>query len=151
MALGLISFCTFPLVEYLLRVWACTLDDSGLYSHPLRGRLRFMLTPLNLIDLAVILPFYAGTLAGMDLRFLRLIRLLWILKITRYLPAMGDLGRVFKRERGTLFAIMTLMLIMIFIASSLIFRLPVRPRYRWHCQPAASPGGYGQRGCLSQG
>jgi len=24
-------------LEYLLRVWACTLDDSGLYSHPLRG------------------------------------------------------------------------------------------------------------------
>ncbi len=43
-------------LEYLLRAWACTLDDSGLYSHPLRGRLRFMLTPLSLIDLAVILP-----------------------------------------------------------------------------------------------
>lgn len=108
-------------LEYLLRLWACTLDDSGLYSHPIRGRLRYVLTPLSLIDLAVILPFYAGGLAGIDLRFLRLIRLLWVLKLTRYFPAMGILGRVLKRERRTLAAIMTLMLIILFIASSLIF------------------------------
>jgi len=110
-------------LEYLLRIWACTLDDSGLYSHPVRGRLRYLLTPLSLIDLAAIVPFYAASLAGVDLRFLRLIRLLWVLKITRYLPALGDLGRVLKRERRTLAAVMTLMLIMLFIASSLIFLL----------------------------
>jgi len=108
-------------LEYALRVWACTLDDSGIYSHPLRGRIRYVLTPLSLIDLAVLLPFYVGGPIGLDLRFLRLFRLLWVLKITRYLPAMGDLGRVLKRERRTLAAIMTLMLIILFIASSLIF------------------------------
>jgi voltage-gated potassium channel len=48
---------------------------------------------------------------------------LWILKITRYLPAMGALGRVLKRERRTLAAVMSIMVIMLFIASSLIYLL----------------------------
>ncbi len=117
-----VSLVVFTL-EYLLRLWVCVLNESGLYRHPFKGRLRFMITPMALLDLAVLLPFYAATLFGMDLRFLRLIRLLWVLKITRYLPAMGSLGRVLKRERRTLVAVISLMFIMLFIASSLIYLL----------------------------
>jgi voltage-gated potassium channel len=110
-------------LEYLLRVWACTQDSSGLYTHPVRGRIRYVLSPVMLIDLAAILPFYAGFVAGVDLRFLRLVRMLWILKITRYLPAMGTLRRVLKRERKTLAAVLVVMGIMLFIASSLMYLL----------------------------
>jgi voltage-gated potassium channel len=117
-----VSLVLFSL-EFLLRLWSCVCDDDGVYSHPLRGRLRFLLSPLALVDLAVLLPFFIAAAAGLDLRFLRLLRLLWILKITRYLPAMGILGRVLRRERRTLTAVISVMLIMVFIASSLIYLL----------------------------
>ena len=45
-------------VEYLLRVWSCTADPR--YSNPVSGRLRFAVSPLVLIDLLAILPFYLG-------------------------------------------------------------------------------------------
>lgn len=116
------SIAVFTL-EFVLRVWTAPLDTAGLYTASVRGRLRFLLSPMMLVDLAAILPYYLGWMAGVDLRFLRLIRLLWILKITRYLPAMSSLGRVLKRERRTLAAVMVIMLIMLFIASSLVYLL----------------------------
>ena len=117
-----ISLALFT-VEYLLRLWTCTRHETGLYAHPVTGRLRFMLTPLALVDLAATLPVYLTLLVGVDLRFLRLIRLLWVLKIMRYLPAMGLLGQVLRRERRTLICVMILMLVMVFIASSLVYLL----------------------------
>jgi len=116
------SIAVFTL-EFLLRLWTAPLHSGGIYTHPVRGRLRFLLSPMMLIDLVAILPYYLGVIAGIDLRFLRLIRLLWILKITRYFPAMSTLGRVLKRERRTLAAVMVIMLIILFIASSLVYLL----------------------------
>jgi len=116
------SILAFTL-EYLLRLWVAPLHPEGLYVHPVRGRIRFILSPLMLLDLAAILPYYLALMAGLDFRFLRLFRLLWLLKITRYLPAMGMLGRVLKRERRILVAVMAIMLVMLFIASSLVFVL----------------------------
>ncbi len=116
----LVSMLVFT-VEYVLRVWTCPLHPSGLYKKPIRGRVRYILSPLPIIDLAAILPFWLGTIVGLDLRFLRLFRLLWILKIARFLPAVATLRNVLKRERRTLVAVFSLMLIILFIASSLVY------------------------------
>ena len=43
-------------VEYLMRIWCCTADQK--FAHALKGRLAFMLTPLALIDLIAIFPYY---------------------------------------------------------------------------------------------
>ncbi|MEX2121639.1 MAG: ion transporter [Pirellulales bacterium] len=42
-------------VEYLLRLWSCTASPN--YADSL-GRLRFALTPMAIVDLLAILPFY---------------------------------------------------------------------------------------------
>ena len=109
--------------EYVLRVWTAPLDPEGLYTDPLRGRLRFMLSPVMLADFAAILPYFLAPGTPVDLRFLRTIRLLRLLRITHHLPAVGALGRVLKRERRTLFAVMLIMLTMLFMASSLVYIL----------------------------
>ena len=108
-------------VEYVLRVVACIHHRTGRYTHPVTGRLRYMLSPLALLDLVVILPFYLSIFVGLDLRFLRVFRLLWVLKLMRYLPAMGTLGIVVRRERGTLGTILVLLLVMCFTASTLVY------------------------------
>lgn len=78
-------------VEYVLRLWSCT--AAGIT--PLRGRLRYALHPLLLIDLVAILPFYL-TFLGLDLRIARVFRLLRffrIAKLGRYSRALQMLGR----------------------------------------------------------
>lgn len=76
-------------VEYMLRVWSCI--ESNRYSDGMGSgivaRLRFIFSPYAVIDLVAILPFYLlmfGTIVNIDMRFLRAIRLLRILKLTRY-------------------------------------------------------------------
>lgn len=110
-------------IEFVLRIWAAPAHSKGLYAKPLRGRLRYLFTPLMLIDLIVLLPYFLGPAGALDLRFLRLIRLLWLTRIGRHLPAVAMLGQVLKRERRTLTAVMFLMLVILFLASSLVYLL----------------------------
>ena len=45
-------------------------------KRPIIGRLKYMLTPMALIDLIAILPFYLSLYISFDLRFLRVVRML---------------------------------------------------------------------------
>lgn len=110
-------------LEFLLRLWVCTRHESGLYSQPLQGRLRYLFTPLALLDLAVVLSFCLLPLWGLDLRFLRLPRLLSIMGIAGYLPDMTILERVLRRERRTLASVLVVMFVLLFIASCLVWLL----------------------------
>ena len=79
-------------VEYLLRVWSVAANPC--FSRPVSGRIRWMLTPLAIVDLLAILPFYA-TVGRLDLRFLRalrLFRLFRVLKLARYSDSLALLG-----------------------------------------------------------
>jgi len=113
-AFEVVSILIFT-AEYLLRLWSCTAAPR--YSSPIIGRLRFAVSPLALIDLLAVLPFYLP-LMGVDLRFVRavrLFRLFRIAKLGRYSRALRTLGKVFvakKEELGiTLFALLILLLI----------------------------------------
>lgn len=51
----IISVTCFTIL-YILQLWSCTADPQ--YEHPIWGRIRYALTPLVIIDLLAILPFY---------------------------------------------------------------------------------------------
>jgi voltage-gated potassium channel len=92
-------------VEYGLRLWSVTADPH--FRRPILGRLRYLVTPAALIDLAAIAPSYVLLLAGggADLRFLfllRFFRLFRLLKLGRYTPAVHHLAEVFKEKRADL-------------------------------------------------
>ena len=70
--------------EYVLRVWASVDFHSGRYRHPLRGRLRYVVSFFALVDLVAVLPAIVGVLGAADLRVLRLLRLLRMLKLVRH-------------------------------------------------------------------
>lgn len=108
-------------VEYILRVWMCTVNAD--YQYTVWGRLRFMLTPLMVIDLIAILPFYLPLLFP-DLRFLRSLRLFRffrILKLSRYSTSLRTLGRVIHSKKEELIVSFFVLFILLFCASSLIY------------------------------
>ena len=117
-----ISIALFT-IEYFLRIWLCSVFGSELYRKPLIGRFRYIFTPLMLIDLLVILPFYLGLTTIFDFRFLRLFRLLNILQVTRNSRSLQMLFTVIRRESQTLLAIFLVIAILLILISSVIFAI----------------------------
>ncbi len=119
-------------LEYLARLWTCSEHDRG-NPHPSRyPRLRFIASPMALVDLAAVLPFYlssAGLLAGVDMRILRALRLIRVFKLTRYSRSATLLLTVLKenaRNFGVVFAL--LVVIMLIAASGMhLFEREVQP------------------------
>ena len=114
------SICVFT-VEYLLRVWSCVDNSSGRFSRPVLGRVRFSLTPMALIDLLAIMPFYLGMFFSLDLRFLRAMRLLRLFKLTRYSSAMSLLLKVLRDEAQSFAAAFFILITIMILASSGIY------------------------------
>lgn len=109
-------------IEYILRIWSST--ENPKYRNPITGRFRFTLTPLALVDLFAILPFYLPLLIPFDLRFLRavrLIRLFRLFKIGRYSESMKLFGRVLKSKKEELFIAIFAVFILLIISSSLLY------------------------------
>lgn len=109
-------------VEYLLRVWSCTVQPE--YRDPVTGRLRFVVTPFAMIDLMAIFPFYAPFLLP-DLRFMRsirLFRLFRMLKLARYSEALRTFGSVLRMKREELSVALFAILILLVVSSSLMYQ-----------------------------
>ena len=120
-AFELFSVALFT-VEYVMRVWSVTeSSEDPRYRDRFRGRLRYMISPMALIDLLAILPFYLAFFVSVDLRFLRVLRLLRILKLTRYSSATNMLIDVFREEARVIGASMFVLLLLLVVASSCIY------------------------------
>lgn len=122
-------------LEYLLRLWSCVEDPR--FAAPLAGRLRCALRPMMLIDLLAILP---GMLTATDtrvLRALRLLRLLRLLKLTRYSSSLQTFGRVLRGKAPELLSTLFVMLLLLVMASSLMYLLEHDSNPQFDSIPAA--------------
>lgn len=108
-------------IEYLTRLWVCTENKADGFEHPLIGRLKHMLTPLALIDLIAIAPFYLGMFVTFDFRFMRIFRMLRLLKLTRYSPAIETFAAVLASQRRPLGATLLVMMMLLVFSSSVVF------------------------------
>lgn len=109
-------------VEYILRIWSCTSDER--YERPIIGRLRFAVSPLAIVDLLAILPFYIPFAIHLDLRFLRalrLFRLFRVFKMGRYSESMKILGAVLSEKKSMLLITVFVVFILLIISSSLLY------------------------------
>jgi voltage-gated potassium channel len=109
-------------IEYALRVWTCTLNEQ--YKNGLIGRIKFIFTPLAIIDLFAFLPFYIPMIIPFDFRFLRgfrLLRLVRVLKIGRYSEAVRLFGRVLKAKKAELLTSVFIIFVLLIISSSLLY------------------------------
>jgi len=117
----LISVIIFT-IEYVLRIWSVNHDPR--YRHSIHGRLRYMVTTEALIDLLAILPFYVHVFIGLDLRVLRIFRLLRFLRLfrlTAYMRSARMVKNVFKTRANELKLSLVLILFLIIIASCLLY------------------------------
>lgn len=119
-AFDVFSIAVFT-VEYALRVWVCIENPVlGQYG-AVKGRLRYMTSPMALIDLVAILPFYLGFIVDVDLRFMRVFRVLRLLKLTRYSPAIETVFAVLIQQRRPLVASLIIMLILLVVSASVAY------------------------------
>jgi voltage-gated potassium channel len=119
--LEIISVFIFT-VEYLLRLWICTLNPK--YSAPVVGRIRYALTPLAIVDLLAIAPFYLPMLLPFDLRFiraLRLTRMLRVLKIGRYSESLKTFYSVLSAKRAEIFIVLFVMFILLITSAVIMY------------------------------
>jgi voltage-gated potassium channel len=122
-AIELFSVIVFT-VEYVLRLWVITLLPR--FHRPILGRLRYTVTPLALVDLAAVLPFYLPMVLPVNLLFirvLRLMRLMRLLKIGRYSESLQALGWVLRERKGELAAALMVLVVLLVITSSLMFQV----------------------------
>ncbi|BAZ44847.1 ion transport protein [Chondrocystis sp. NIES-4102] len=108
-------------IDYGLRLWLCTAKRK--YNHPLWGRLRYLLTPMAIIDFISTFPFYLLLIfhSLTFLKTLRLLRLARILKIGRHSQSIRSLVRVVIRKREELLITFSTICFLLIIASSLMF------------------------------
>lgn len=99
-------------VEYIVRITR------------LQGnRFKYALTPLMLIDLIAVIPFYLPFIYA-DLRFLRVFRMFRfarVAKFARYSNALQTLGRVVSSKKEELLTTFMFLLILLLLASCLMY------------------------------
>ncbi len=105
-------------LEYIFRLYSCVEDPRFRNG---AGRLRFAKTPIVVIDLLAIVPFFLESLLGhlLDLRFLRIFRLMRLLKLTRYTTSTGTLMKALKREWPVIAASTFIMILLVVLTASL--------------------------------
>ncbi len=109
-------------VEYILRLWSCTTEER--FRRPVAGRLRFAATPLAVVDLLAILPFYLPMFLPLDLRFIRairLFRLFRLFKLGRYSESLRLLGVVLRARKEELLMTVFTLSILLIVSSSLMY------------------------------
>ncbi len=108
-------------IEYVTRLWAATEKPQYAGLSPLRARLRYTFSPMALVDLLAIAPFYLALLIPIDLRYLRLFRLLRLLKLSHYFDGLHVFGSVLRREGGAIAGALMIMIVLIVISACLMF------------------------------
>ena len=115
------------IIEYLLRLWACTADPE--YAKPIIGRLKWAKTPFALIDLLVILPYILLMFTGINLTGLVILRVFRLFKLVRYSESINLIIRVVKGEKNTLFTTYLVLFIVLIAAATLMYEVeyPAQP------------------------
>src|SRR5499426_1772133 len=118
-AIELLSLVVFT-IEYALRVWVAAERAPHRHSSERKARWEFVSSPLGVIDLLAVLPFWLALVLPIDLRVLLVFRMVRFLKLARYSPAMRSLLDALYNERRALFGCFVILLGATLIAASVM-------------------------------
>ena len=114
----MVSFWIFTL-EYIARLY-CAPEHPGFKKH-WSPRWAYARSGQAVVDLLAVLPFLLEHViaTGLDLRFLRVFRLMRMLKLTRYTSATTTLYKVIQREWQVIFASVFVMMLLVVLTASM--------------------------------
>jgi voltage-gated potassium channel len=113
-------------IEYAVRLWIAV-EITYLRRMPRwKARALAMRRPLMIIDLLAIAPFFLSQFMMLDLRVVRILRLVRFFKLSRYSPAMHTLMRVISNERRSLSAAGLLLFAAVLISATGMYHIEGR-------------------------
>jgi voltage-gated potassium channel len=116
--LEIITIGIFTL-EYLLRLWSA---PSPINLHASHLRWQYVFSFHGIVDFMATAPFYLSLfLPIFDLRFLRILRLVRVLKLSHFNTALEDVFSAIREERKSFFSAFYLLFIALIISSSLMY------------------------------
>ena len=107
--------------EYLLRFWSCVSTEA--YRKPILGRIKYLLTPMAVIDLIAIAPFYLTFIVA-DTRILRILRFLRLFRTAkhfRHSKTFHIIVNTIDRKKSELLSSLVLMLSLLLICSTGVY------------------------------
>lgn len=128
LGIELLSLVVFTF-EYGLRMWVAVEHAPYLHSDGWKARLKYATSPIGVIDLFAVLPFWLAFVLPAELKILLVFRIIRFLKLTRYSPGMRSLLDVLYAERRALFGC-----VVILIGSTLVAATAMHVVER-HVQP----------------
>lgn len=102
--------------EFLLRFWSAAEHDTQ--HSACKDRLIWLRHPHGIIDLIAIAPAYINFFVPIDLRYLIVLRLLRLFKLTRYFVALRLLLNVVAKEKESFKAVLLILMILVVLAAS---------------------------------
>ncbi len=96
-----------------------------------QNRLNWLKTPSAIIDFLAIFPAFLNFVVPLDLRFMIVLRVLRLFKLTRYFAALRILLKVIMREKESFKAVLFILVILIILSASGIYLVEnkAQPQY----------------------
>lgn len=108
-------------LEYVARIWVSIESPFSDTAAPLQSRIKYILSPVSLIDLLAIAPFYLSFIFAIDLRYLRMLRMLRLLKLTHYFKGLRLFIDVLRKELPNIGAAIIIMSVLVILSASVMY------------------------------
>ena len=108
-------------VEYLVRAWVAVEDPHAPAERPWAWRLRYLVTPLALVDLVAILPSYLELIFGTAWEFTLVLRVLRLFKLLRFTGEFDTIFAVLRSERRPLIATFCVIAVILLLISTMAY------------------------------
>lgn len=111
----------FFAADYFLRLWSIT--ENSRFHHPLKGRLKYMISPMAIIDLLAFFPYFIAMYAHdyEYVKFFAILRFFRFLKVVRYIKAVKIFGNVLRNKRHELSFSFVFVLFILLLVSTLMY------------------------------
>ena len=110
-------------IEYILRLWVCP-ENPKYQEGGIVARVRYLASPLAVIDLIVLIPFIAPPLVLKDidpLQMSRIFQLFSLMKLIRYSNSIQIFTRVFNAKKRQLSMLLFLVFFILIVSSTLMY------------------------------